>query len=143
MCCLFLGHRSWTFFSISVSLIFNCSATIYVFIRLLACLLTMADKSGTRANSLAINARNTWWSFISNDAGLLHATLATWALYGMLLRGMDQLRVDKLRHKNEAIKEINTKIAGPGGKFSDELVGTVATLASFEVSRKQTFDRTR
>lgn len=91
------------------------------------------DKCGSRANSIAINARHTWWSFISNDAGLLHATLATWALYGMLVRGMSDLRLDKLRHKNEAIKEINTKIGDPGGKFSDELVGTVSTLASFEV----------
>ncbi|KAF2122194.1 hypothetical protein BDV96DRAFT_609179 [Lophiotrema nucula] len=90
-------------------------------------------KSGSRANSIAINVRNTWWSFISQDAGLLHATLATWALYGMLVRGISDLRVDKLRHKNAAIKEINTKIAGTTtGRISDELVGTVLTLASFE-----------
>lgn len=80
-----------------------------------------------------MNAKNTWWSFISNDAGLLHATLATWALYGMLVRGLSDLRVDKLRHKNEAIKEINVKIGAPGGCISDQLVGTVLTLASFEV----------
>jgi len=43
------------------------------------------------------------------------------------------LRVEKLKHKNEAIKEINTKIGGAGGEISDELVGTVLTLASFEV----------
>ena len=84
-------------------------------------------------NSIAINARKTWWNLVSNDAGLLHATLATWALYGMLVRGLSDLRVEKLRHKNEAIKEINTKIGSPGGTISDELVGTVLTLASFEV----------
>lgn len=84
-------------------------------------------------NSIAINARNSWWYFISNDAGLLHATLATWALYGMLVRGMDDLRVEKLRHKTEAIKTINAKIGDAKGQISDELVGTVATLASFEV----------
>lgn len=95
--------------------------------------LTCSDKCGSRANSIAINARNTWWSFISHDAGLLHATLATWALYGMLIRGMSGLHIDQLRHKNEAIKEINTKIGDPGGGISDELVGTVSTLASFEV----------
>ena len=98
-------------------------------------LLINPDKSGSRANSIAINARNTWWSFISQDAGLLHATLATWALYGMLVRGLSDLRVDKLRHKNAAIKEINTKIGSATGRASDELVGTVLTLASFEVSR--------
>lgn len=91
------------------------------------------DKSGSRVNSIAINARNTWWNLVCNDAGLLHATLATWALYGMLVRGLSDLRVEKLRHKNEAIKEINTKIGNPGGAMSDELVGTVLTLASFEV----------
>ncbi|ORX91772.1 hypothetical protein BCR34DRAFT_608939 [Clohesyomyces aquaticus] len=89
-------------------------------------------KNGSRANAIAVNARNTWWPFISQDAGLLHATLATWALYGMLVRGMDDLAVEKLRHKNEAIKQINTKIACPTGQMSDELVGTVLTLASFE-----------
>ncbi|KAF2472848.1 uncharacterized protein BDR25DRAFT_333128 [Lindgomyces ingoldianus] len=89
-------------------------------------------KSGSRANAIAINARNTWWPFISNDAGLLHATLATWAVYGILVRGMSDLAVDKLRHKNEAIKHINSKIDCPRGRMSDELVGTVLTLASFE-----------
>lgn len=89
-------------------------------------------KSGSKMNSIAINAKKTWWSFISEDAGLLHATLATWALYGMLVRGLNDLRVEKLRHKNEAIKEINLKIGVPGGVISDELVGTVLTLASFE-----------
>lgn len=83
---------------------------------------------------MTINARRTWWTFISNDAGLLHATLATWALYGLLVRGINGLRVEKLRHKNEAIKAINSKIGKVHGMFSDELVGTVATLASFEVS---------
>ena len=51
----------------------------------------------------------------------------------MLVQGMGDLRVEKLKHKNEAIKEINTKIGGAGGEISDELVGTVLTLASFEV----------
>lgn len=49
---------------------------------------------------------------------------------------MGGLRVDKLRHKSEAIKEVNCKIAKAGGNISDELMGTVATLASFEVSLK-------
>ncbi|KAF2732912.1 hypothetical protein EJ04DRAFT_496075 [Polyplosphaeria fusca] len=89
-------------------------------------------KSGSRANSIAINARNTWWSFISQDAGLLHATLATWALYGVLVQGISDLRVEELRHKNAAIKEINAKIGSHAGTISDELVGTVLTLASFE-----------
>lgn len=95
--------------------------------------LRRVDKSGSRINSVAINARNSWWSFISSDAGLLHATLATWALYGMLVRGMDDLQSEKIRHKSEAIKEVNNKINSLGGHISDELVGTVATLASCEV----------
>ncbi|KAH7071867.1 hypothetical protein BKA63DRAFT_446579 [Paraphoma chrysanthemicola] len=89
-------------------------------------------KSGSRTNSIVINAKHSWWSFISNDAGLLHATLATWALYGVLVRGLSELRVDKLRHKNEAIKEINVKLGSPGSTITDELVGTVLTMASFE-----------
>jgi hypothetical protein len=91
------------------------------------------DKSGAKTNSIAVNPKRTWWSFISNDAGLLHATIATWALYGLLVRGISGLRVDKLRHKNEAIKEINMKINSLGGKTTDELVGIVVTMASFEV----------
>jgi hypothetical protein len=94
------------------------------------------DMTGSRINALTVNARKTWWTFISNDAGLLHATLATWALYGMLVLGLSDLRVEKLRHKNEAIKEINSKIGEGDGPMSDELVGTVATLASFEVSQE-------
>ncbi|KAJ4289209.1 hypothetical protein N0V90_011551 [Kalmusia sp. IMI 367209] len=89
-------------------------------------------KSGARVNSIAINARSSWWSFIRNDPGLLHATLATWALYGTLVRRMNDLHVEKLKHKSEAIKEINRKISDPGGRISDELVGTVSILASFE-----------
>lgn len=82
---------------------------------------------------MAVNARSTWWHFISNDAGLLHATLATWALYGMLVRGIEGLQTEKLRHKTEAIKEVSTKFGSPEGIHSDELVGTVLTLASLEV----------
>jgi len=82
---------------------------------------------------MVINTRNTWWSFISNDAGLLHATLATWALYGTLVQGIEDMRMSQLKHKNEAIREISTKISDPGGQISDELVGTVSILASFEV----------
>ena len=51
----------------------------------------------------------------------------------MLVRGMTDLRIEKLRHKDEAIKEINSKIGDASGEISDELVGTVLTLASFEV----------
>lgn len=67
----------------------------------------------------------------------MHATLATWALYGMLVEEkMCDLGIDKLRHKTEAIREINLKIVqSPGGYFSDELVGAVATMANFEVRR--------
>jgi hypothetical protein len=95
--------------------------------------LTITDKSGSRKNSIAINAKHTWWSFISTDAGLLHATLATWALYGMLVKGPSDLHVQQLRHKNEAIKEINMKLARPESEITDELIGTVVTMASFEV----------
>ena len=90
-------------------------------------------KSSSRKNSIAINAKRTWWPFISNDAGLLHATLATWALYDMLIRELSTFRVEMLKHKDAAIREINMKIGTPGGNISDELVGTVLTLASFEV----------
>jgi hypothetical protein len=55
-------------------------------------------------------------------------------LYGILAKGLNELRVDKLRHKSEAIRVINSKLATAGGTISDELVGTVLTLASFEVS---------
>jgi hypothetical protein len=78
----------------------------------------------------------TWSFFILNDAGLLHATLATWASYGMLVGGLNSLRVEKLRHKSEAIKVVNCKIASSCGEISDELIGTVLALASLEVSQE-------
>ena len=91
------------------------------------------DKSAPKSNSVAIDAQNTWKSFISNDAGLLHATLASWALYGMLANEFADLRVCKLKHKNEAIKVVNGKLATSGGYISDEVVATVLTLANLEV----------
>jgi len=91
------------------------------------------DKSGSRANSIAINAGKTWWSFISNDAALLHATLATWAFYGVVAKGLEAMRVEQLRHKNEAIRHVNLKLNSSPETISDELVGAVLTLASFEV----------
>ena len=93
----------------------------------------IVDKSAPKKNPVAVDAKSTWSSFILYDAGLLHATLAGWALYGMLVEGISTLRVCKLNHKSEAIKAINNKLASSGGKISDEVVGTVLTLASFEV----------
>jgi hypothetical protein len=52
----------------------------------------------------------------------------------MLVKGLSDLHIQQLRHKNEAIKEINTKLGSPGCGITDELVGTVVTMASFEVS---------
>ncbi|KAF2649623.1 hypothetical protein K491DRAFT_721513 [Lophiostoma macrostomum CBS 122681] len=91
-------------------------------------------KSTPSGNSISANANKTWWPLVSNDAGLLHATLATWALYGVLAHGVERCRVSKLRHKNEAIKEVNMKLGDLSGQsqISDQLVGTVLTLASFE-----------
>ncbi|KAI4649405.1 hypothetical protein J4E93_003723 [Alternaria ventricosa] len=91
------------------------------------------DKSAPKNNAVAIDAQHTWQSLISNDAGLLHATLASWALYGMLANELTSLRVCKLKHKNEAIKAVNCKLATSGGYISDEVVGTVLTLANLEV----------
>jgi hypothetical protein len=89
-------------------------------------------KCGFRTNSIAINAGKTWWSFICNDAALLHATLATWAVYGALAKGLSELQVEQLRHKNEAIKHVNMKLSSAPWAITDELVGAVLTLASFE-----------
>lgn len=81
-----------------------------------------------------------------NDAGLLHATLATWALYGLLVKGLSEMRICLLKHKAEAIQAINRKLSESESFVSDEVVGAVMTLASFEVSnmlrRKCMFGRT-
>ncbi|KAI1577330.1 MgtA Cation transport ATPase [Pyrenophora tritici-repentis] len=89
-------------------------------------------KGAPKNNAVAVDAKSTWNSFVLHDPGLLHATLAGWALYGMLVEGISALRVCKLNHKSEAIKTINNRLASSGGKISDEVVGTVLTLASFE-----------
>ncbi|KAI4693981.1 uncharacterized protein J4E84_002560 [Alternaria hordeiaustralica] len=89
-------------------------------------------KSAPKNNAFAIDAQHTWKSLILNDAGLRHATLASWALYGMLANELTDLRVCKLKHKNEAIKAVNCKLATSGGYISDEVVGTVLTLANLE-----------
>ena len=91
------------------------------------------DKSAPKNNAVAIDAQHTWKSLILDDAGLLHATLASWALYGILANERTDLRVCKLEHKNEAIKAINCKLATSGRYISDEVVGTVLSLANLEV----------
>ena len=55
-----------------------------------------------------------------NDAGLLHATLATWALYGLLVKGLSEMRICLLKHKAEAIQAINRKLSESEGFVSDE-----------------------
>jgi len=80
-----------------------------------------------------VNAQNTWWPFISRDATLLHATMASVALYGDLTSESVSSCIEALRHKNEAIKGINAKLNSQTEGISDALVGAVATVASFEV----------
>ncbi|KAI4662883.1 uncharacterized protein J4E79_004194 [Alternaria viburni] len=89
-------------------------------------------KSAPKNNAVAIDAQHTWKSLILSDAGLLHATLASWALYGILANEYTDLRVCKLKHKNEAIKIVNCRLATSGGYISDEVVATVLTLANLE-----------
>ncbi|RAR09727.1 cation-transporting ATPase 4 [Stemphylium lycopersici] len=89
-------------------------------------------KGAPKNNPIAIDAKHTWTCFIMNDAGLLHATLATWALYGVLVNGLSEMRICLLKHKTEAIQAINRKLSKSQGFVSDEVVGTVLTLASFE-----------
>ncbi|KAF2817670.1 uncharacterized protein BDZ99DRAFT_565381 [Mytilinidion resinicola] len=89
-------------------------------------------KTNFRINSIAVNARNTWWPFISRDATMLHSTLASVALYNDLTTEGITFRIEALRHKNEAIKGINAKLNSQKEGISDEVVGAVATIASFE-----------
>jgi hypothetical protein len=93
----------------------------------------IVDKNTPKNNPVAIDARHTWRPFVLNDAGLLHATFASWALYAILANGFSDLMVCKLKHKNEAIRIVNCKLATSGGYISDEVVGTVLTLANLEV----------
>jgi hypothetical protein len=93
----------------------------------------IVDKNAPKNNPVAIDARHTWRPFVLNDAGLLHATFASWALYAILANGFSDLMVCKLKHKNEAIRIVNCKLATSGGNISDEVVGTVLTLANLEV----------
>ncbi|KAL1795982.1 hypothetical protein ACET3X_006206 [Alternaria dauci] len=89
-------------------------------------------KSSHKNNSIGPDAMHTWKSFILNDAGLLHGTLASWALYGMLVNGSHDLRVCELEHKNEAVRTVTYKLAMCRGSVPDDVVGTVLTLANLE-----------
>jgi hypothetical protein len=64
---------------------------------------------------------------------MLHSTLASVALYSDLTTEGVTFRFEALRHKLEAIKGINAKLNSPHEGISDEVVGAVATIASFEV----------
>ncbi|OCK84309.1 hypothetical protein K432DRAFT_378712 [Lepidopterella palustris CBS 459.81] len=85
-----------------------------------------------RINSISVNPRNTWWPFISRDATLLHSIFASVALYSDLTHKGVSFRVEALRHKNEAIKGINAKLSSQTEGITDQLVGAVSVLASFE-----------
>lgn len=50
------------------------------------------------------------------------------------MRGVTSVVPEMLGHKTEAIKEINAKINRSNGWISDELIGNVLILATFEVS---------
>ncbi|KAJ5028306.1 MgtA, cation transport ATPase [Bipolaris maydis] len=89
-------------------------------------------KGAPKTNSIAIDAKNTWPTWAIHDAGLLHATLATWAIYGVLAKGLSELHCCHLKHKSDAINAISSKLMEPNGVVSDEVIGTVLTLASFE-----------
>ncbi|KAF2014329.1 hypothetical protein BU24DRAFT_463127 [Aaosphaeria arxii CBS 175.79] len=88
-------------------------------------------KSGTSINSIAADARQTW-RIVLHDIGLLHATLATWALYGRMVRGMTDLTVDQYKHKVEAIKHLKGEVAKNGFSQSDECVALVLILVHLE-----------
>ncbi|EUC40429.1 hypothetical protein COCMIDRAFT_9692 [Bipolaris oryzae ATCC 44560] len=89
-------------------------------------------KSAPKTNSIAIDAKNTWPAWAIHDAGLLHATLATWAIYGVLAKGLTELHCCHLKHKSDAINAISSKLTEPDGVVSDKVIGTVLTLANFE-----------
>lgn len=63
---------------------------------------------------------------------MLHSTLASVALYSDLTTEGITFRIEALRHKNEAIKGINTQLSSLKGEISDQVVGAVAVIASFE-----------
>lgn len=92
------------------------------------------DKRFPKNNPVATDAKHTWRLFILQDAGLLHATLASWALYSMLVNESHNLYVCKLEHKNEAIQIVTRKLAMCRGNVSDEVIGTVLILANLEAS---------
>jgi hypothetical protein len=77
--------------------------------------------------------RGGWSSFASKDSGILHATLCSVALYCSVHQGLDS-GVDIFRHKAEALALVKQKLVDPEMRLSDALIGTIATLASFEVS---------
>ena len=53
------------------------------------------------------------------------------------MNGFRDLRVCNLKHKSEAINIVKRKLAMCGGIVSDEVVGTVLTLANLEVHLRQ------
>lgn len=52
----------------------------------------------------------------------------------MLVNESHDLRVCELEHKNEAVRTVTYKLAMCRGSVSDDIVGTILTLANLEVS---------
>jgi hypothetical protein len=85
-------------------------------------------------NSIAINSKpGNWLSSALNDAGILYATICSVAMHMQMHLGTDT-SVDIPYYKDEAFAVINKRLADPRQQTADNTIGTVATLASFEVS---------
>jgi hypothetical protein len=89
-----------------------------------------------KLNSVAINPKpGVWLSFAEKDAGVLHATLCSVAMYCGLYHGLNS-NVDIHYHKGEALQLVHKKLQNPREMTSDGPIAIITTLASFEVSLK-------
>ena len=85
------------------------------------------------ASPLMMNPRKEWFSIAIQDQALFHVALSHAAgSLGLLTQKGDS--VESLMHRMEAIKIINERLNDVSSGISDGTVGTVASIASYEVS---------
>ncbi|KAF4547740.1 Hypothetical protein D9617_36g062780 [Elsinoe fawcettii] len=87
------------------------------------------DLDGTQGRGLL---RQVWFPFVLTDAALLHAVLLLAATHCTSVNGPDAHNIDIITLRGMALRGINDNLQNPGKSLSDELIGAVLSMATYE-----------
>jgi hypothetical protein len=96
-------------------------------------MLAPADATQFTINSMGGNPTRTWHKYVMLDPGLFHGTLSIVALYMHNHIGITIVKEDLFFHRGEAMKIISKQLHNINRVDISMLIGTIATMLSFEV----------